>query len=518
MARLRSTLGTLAALTALLGVACSVPSSDDDASSDESALSAAFDKNSVVDDLRFTDVAAATPDVAKVQAFLQSTPFRNLFLMHTTSPLATYRDGGKLASEILVDAARANRINPIALLVALEAESSLVSATSLDEDAVKVAFRCVCPEDAECQTHPERYVGFAKQAACYATTMRAAIDAQKAGKATKNGWRRGAPHETDDEPTKILVTPSSTATAALYDYTPVVGKAGGGDRALGGVSNWFELWKRFTTALSYKGPVGPAVPADSGVAENPLCVTSDDCSGDLPVCDTTLSRCVACASDFGGKTRACPDSAHPACSKAGTCDVCSATNATACAATDATPACVTTAAGLFSSATASCGCATDEACGPGRICDDALGPAGLCVDGCRVIGGKDSCAPIGTCSAKNGSKGTCNVTADAGAPTKPATNGDAGADAGSSSSSGSLGEPQEQTPETPTPKQPPSGHGSQDRSLPAAPSPEFAPLAPPPAGAGVGCSAAPSGASQATGAGLGLALAGLALVRRRRSR
>ncbi len=541
MTSARSVLGTLAALAALSVVACVAPPTEDAESSDSALASRPYDKNLVVDDAAFADVSRSSPDVAKIQAFLDTTPFRNFFLFRTTSPLAEYRDGGKLVSEILVDVAREHRINPLALLVALEAESSLVSATDLDEERMKVAFRCVCPGTAACQANPDRFVGFTKQATCYAGTMRRAMDAQSAGRSTEKGWRRGAPKETGDKPAPLLVTPGSFATAALYDWSPVVGRAGGGDRALGGTSNWFELWKRFGTAIEYAGPTSSSTgPGTTATPEDPnACQTSDTCPEDAPVCDATSKRCVACAADFGsGGARACSTSTLPVC-ESGECVACSATKVGACALSNSTPQCVT---GIFSDP--KCGCSSDDACGAGRVCDDDLGPAGICAAGCRVRGGKDSCGAIGQCSVKNGGIGVCTAVTACTAtscptgfrcdltlatptcirldepPPSPSPAADAGAsdaDAGASSAPTEL-----PSPESATPQQLPSGHGEDDRSRPAAQEPEFAPLTnlKPRENKG-GCSAAPSHGRDGSGGILAFGLVALvatALRARRRSR
>jgi hypothetical protein len=539
----RSILGTFAALAALSVVACAAAPTEEAESSDSALASRPYDKNLVVYDAAFADVSMNAPDVAKIQAFLDTTPFRNFFLLRTTSPLAAYRDGGKLASEILVDVAREHRINPLALLVALEAESSLVSATDLDEERMKVAFRCVCPGTAACQANPDRFVGFTKQAACYAGTMRKALDAQSEGRSTEKGWKRGAPKETGDKPAPLLVTPRSFATAALYDWSPVVGRAGGGDRALGGTSNWYALWTRFGTAIEYEGPTAASSPpGTTAPPEDPdACQTSDRCPDDAPVCDATSKRCVACTADFGsGGARACSTSTSPVCAS-GACAPCSATKVGACALTNSTPQCVT---GIFSDP--KCGCSADDACGAGRICDDDLGPAGICAAGCRVRGGKDSCGALGRCSVRSGGIGVCTaVTActatscptgfrcdltlamptcirvDEPPPSpSPSPAADAGASAADAGASSALSELP--APESAAPQQLPSGHREDDRSRPTAKEPEFAPLTDvKPRESKSGCSAAPSRGSGSQGGLLAFglfSLVAMGLRARRRSR
>ena len=487
------------------------------AAAESDLLTATFDKNDVTDDRTFTDFGTA--DAATIQRFLEKTPFRDVFL-HTTSPLATYRDGGVLASDIFAAAARKYRINPIELLAAVEAEQSLVSATSLDEDAAKLAFRCGCPDGPECKVDPARYIGFTRQIECYGGALRAALDAQAMGNATTTGWKRGAPRLTEDQPTRIVVTPANTATAALYSYTPVVGKLGGGDASLGGVSKHWQLLRRFEKAFSYAGPSGadaglPGADAGpSGADAGPLCATSAACSGDTPVC--IVGR-------------------------------------------------------------GTCGCTDDASCGAGRVCNVQTGPAGACVAGCRVAANKDSCGANARCDKTDGSIGSCQAPscATSGCPSglvcdtaqaapvcvecTPANasactaNGagsaciasrcgcakdpdcggagracntvthvcHAGAPSGGTTAPGdaSTGASTPATPSTPPSGtgEPPSGHGAGDRDAGPRAEPTFAPLNPPPAGGGVGCQAASRSAPGNSAAGaLGLGMLALVFVRRSR--
>ena len=544
------------ALAGVFAIACSTTADEPQGASEADLSATTFDKNNVLDDATFRDARAV--DTAEIQRFLEKTPFKDFFLLRTTSPLATYRDGGKLASEILSATAAKYALNPIELLVAIEAEQSLVSATALDGDAAKLAFRCGCPDGDECKLDPSLYIGFTKQAECYGATMRAAMDAQKAGNATKTGWKRGAARIADDQAHKILVTPANMATAALYSYTPFVGKGGGGDATLGGVSKHWELFNRFGKALSYQGPPGAA---DGGTP----CATSAECASDTPVCNTAIRRCVACAADYraaAAPPRACPDVDLPACAPSGACVQCSATNATVCAKTTTTPACV--------AAESTCGCTDDASCGAGKICSPALGPAGMCSEGCRVKSGKDSCGPSARCSKTNGSVGACEtVTCETqgcptgllcdttGAPSRCvectttqtaacsakgagaacvdrkcgcATDADCGG-AGrtcdtaahackAAATTPDAGVPPDPTgpPQAPPTGQPPSGHGTTDPTAPPKVEPQFAPLTGPPSGAGVGChTSSRSGGSGAAGA-LALAVAALAFARRARRR
>lgn len=99
-------------------------------------VSATFDQNNVVDDELFT----GDMDVAQVQAFLEDSPYNN------RSWLASYTIDGVPASQKIVDAARAERIHPLMLLVRMQVEASLVSKTvQPSQSRINAALGCGCP-------------------------------------------------------------------------------------------------------------------------------------------------------------------------------------------------------------------------------------------------------------------------------------------------------------------------------------------------------------------------------------
>ncbi|HNS98401.1 MAG TPA: isopeptide-forming domain-containing fimbrial protein [Polyangiaceae bacterium] len=164
------------------------------------------------------------------------------------------------------------------------------------------------------------------------------------------------------------------------------------------------------------------------------CSSDDDCSGLKPHCDPETHTCVGCKTDAD-----CHDPANPACQPSGACGQCSATNDVLC--TGNTPVCDTS-VGIcvlctpgpngdasmckddpngpvcMSGANGSlfCGCVTDSDCGSynsGRVCDTLVQH---CIDGCRGEGG-NSCPTELVCTSHDSSIGQCIVdtgTGDAG--------------------------------------------------------------------------------------------------------
>jgi hypothetical protein len=290
-----------------MAIACSTRSEDSTSSTEglsgDDDDAPTFTADDVIEDGAFADVNALDRD--GIQAFLESTPFTSVVVFHTRSALADYQEGGKTAADILAATARRYQISPIELLVALEAEQSLISATTADTTATSLAFRCGCPDGDECALDQSKYLGFAKQADCYGATIRASLELQKAGKATGAGWRKGTAHLSNDKPKAIVVTPKNYATAALYSYTPIVGSGGGGDTSLGGVSLHWKLFGDFTKALDYTAPT--VDPSSAIAACDPTA-----CAGSAPVCVADAKTC-GCTDDAScGDGRTCRHELGPA--------------------------------------------------------------------------------------------------------------------------------------------------------------------------------------------------------------
>lgn len=226
---------------AVLGtlVACA-PATEEMGSADgrvTTGTTSAFDKNNVVSDDALLDKGALSAD--EIQAFFDKTPW------NTKSVLADYTEGGKSAAEILSEASLKYGVNPIALMVRLQMEQSLLYKTTAPASTIKIAFGCGCPHSAVCS---EKYEGFANQADCAAGTLSRSIAAATTSAGTASGWKKGVAKQTVD---KVTITPANAATAALYTYTPYAGEAGGGEKGVGGAGLHKQVWDKVTNALSY---------------------------------------------------------------------------------------------------------------------------------------------------------------------------------------------------------------------------------------------------------------------------
>lgn len=173
-------------------------------------VSATFNQNNVIDDALFT----GDMDTAAVQAFLEDSPYGN------RSWLASYTVDGVSAAQKIVDAARAERIHPLMLLVRMQVEASLVSKTSTPtQSRINAALGCGCPDGGSCNAS---YRGLSAQLSCGAHTLRRWFEGSQDG---TGQWKMGSARRTLDPRT---VTPANHATASLYAYTPwvLVGRGG----------------------------------------------------------------------------------------------------------------------------------------------------------------------------------------------------------------------------------------------------------------------------------------------------
>jgi len=234
------------ALAVGIVAACSAGPPESEKAASSAVSHRAFDRNDVLDDKSMRDSRAMT--VGDVQKFLEKTPWG------TRSGLASFKENGKSAAQIMVEAAIAQGINPIEMLVRVQMEEGLVSETTAPAATVKIAFGCGCPSSPVCS---EKYMGFANQADCAAGTLRRSMDKAVTTQGTVSGWARSKAKETVDG---VTIVPANAVTAALYTYTPYVGEAGGGQPGVGGVSLHAQVWDRFAEFLSYGAWAAPATP------------------------------------------------------------------------------------------------------------------------------------------------------------------------------------------------------------------------------------------------------------------
>ena len=204
-----------------------------------------FDPSAIVDVGAFSD--GKSIDVSQVQQFLERTPYNR------GSFLATYQSNGVRAADAIVRAASRYSLNPLVFLVRAEMAEGLVGEEFYPAPPARVeyVFDCGCTGSGSCDPS---LAGFDNQVSCLGRALRASLDEIAQTGATAGQWAPGQPRLTLDG---VTVTPADPATAALYQYTPIVAlkKAGG---------NWlfWNLWQKYALAIGYfGGSPFPAVPA-----------------------------------------------------------------------------------------------------------------------------------------------------------------------------------------------------------------------------------------------------------------
>jgi hypothetical protein len=197
-----------------------------------------FDPSAIVADGAFTD--GQSIDVSQVQQFLERTPYNR------GSFLATYQSNGVRAADAILRAAARYSLNPLVFLVRAQMAQGLVGEEfyPAPPSRVEYVFGCGCAGSSGEACDPS-LAGFDSQVSCLGRTLRASLDEITATGATAGQWAPGQPRLTLDG---VTVTPADAATAALYEYTPIVAvkKAGG---------NWlfWNLWQKYALAIGYFG-------------------------------------------------------------------------------------------------------------------------------------------------------------------------------------------------------------------------------------------------------------------------
>lgn len=211
------------------GCAVEAGSEDDAEEAAQGATRARYDIHRLLEDDDIRGGADVTVD--QVQAFLEA---KGSFLASYTDPTVN-----KPAAEVIVEECRAHGINPIYMLARIQTESSLVgSGTSRH---LAAATGCACPDGRAC-SRMER--GFAAQVECAAEYMEEYFDEMDRNGQTRAGWGVGRAKRTLDP---CSITPANKATAALYTYTPWVGRYGRGcgKSGVSGSSMIADLYTRY---------------------------------------------------------------------------------------------------------------------------------------------------------------------------------------------------------------------------------------------------------------------------------
>ncbi len=275
------------ALTLGLFVACAAPSDPANSSGSAATDVETFDANKLLTDKALRDATALTAD--DVQSFLEKTP------SGTKSALADLKEDGRTAATILVEAAVANDINPLELLVRAQMHQGLIARKSGSKSEFDTALGCGCSDGDKCS---DAYKGFAKQANCAAGVLNRAMKAAAAPPGTVTGWQVGKSKATEDG---VTIKPENAATAALYTYTPYVGEGGGGKVAdAGGAYLHFEVWTNYATFLKYEAKARAAT--DGGTRSEPDAEPAADAAADATADDAAPNGDPDRDADPGPKT------------------------------------------------------------------------------------------------------------------------------------------------------------------------------------------------------------------------
>lgn len=191
------------------------------------AVATDFDPGWIISDPVFYDSGAM--NASSVQAFLNSkvtscssgytclkSYSEGVLARSADSRCSALPGGSQSAASIIANVAAACGINPQVLLVMLEKEQGLVSATSPTASRYRIAMGYGCPDTAPCDTE---YYGFSNQ-------LYNAARQFKVYQSTQNSWnyRAGRANTIQFNPNAGCGSSSvyiqNQATAALYIYTP----------------------------------------------------------------------------------------------------------------------------------------------------------------------------------------------------------------------------------------------------------------------------------------------------------
>jgi hypothetical protein len=230
-------------------------------------LEADFDKNNILDTASFTDSEAV--DAAVLQKFLHKT------IYDRATFLETYQSNGVRAADAIATAGRQYRINPLVLLVFTQVLQGLVGEQNypFPPERVEYVFRCGCLQGSNCMAE---LAGFNRQVDCLARSLRVALDQITQKGSTAAGWGIDTTSLTLDSE---KVTPTTEATAAIYDRLPKV--AAGGE---GGTWVFWNVYNQYALAMDYVGPVGGGA---GGGWIGDACTTAASCGiSDKQTCAT----------------------------------------------------------------------------------------------------------------------------------------------------------------------------------------------------------------------------------------
>lgn len=269
MFRVRHVLFPILLVMAVVAVACSTEQDtgkvlqDLDFEQPEGAEEP-FDRNDILETAAFVDVESI--DVRRIERFLSKTPYQR------PSFLETYQSNGVRAADAIMRAARKHRINPLVFLVFAQTTQGLIGERHYPFPPwrVEYVFGCGCLQGGNCL--PE-LAGFDRQVDCLGRTLRDALDAIAAEKATPSGWGPEITSTTLDGP---KVTPANEATAVIYDRRPFVGEG-----KPGGAWIFWNVWQIYAFEIDYYGPLDGA-PIDGWIGDP--CISDATCGFEGATC------------------------------------------------------------------------------------------------------------------------------------------------------------------------------------------------------------------------------------------
>lgn len=207
----------------------------------------------------------------------------------------------------IVAAGRAHNVNPLVLLVRIQAEKSLISASSQPSRThdVDFAFGCGCYDNQPCQ---EQFRGLDRQLECASQYLRE--NYERSVRQEGSYFHRGRAKNTLDG---ARVTPRNHATAAHYNYTP--------HRAAANLT-----WQLLKQYAAHASTLDPSLTQDSPWLGD-ACSTTDQCPSEgscmdvaaggmcSMACDGTCpdrpgKATTFCVSLDGGQTGSCVQRAH----------------------------------------------------------------------------------------------------------------------------------------------------------------------------------------------------------------
>jgi hypothetical protein len=244
------------------------------------------DRNNILETAAFIDIDSI--DVKQVERFLSKTPYDR------PSFLETYQSNGVRAADAIMRASRKHRINPLVFLVFAQTTQGLVGERNYPFPPwrVEYVFGCGCFQGGNCA--PE-LAGFDRQVDCLGRSLRDALDAIAAEKATLSGW---GPEITSTALDGPKVTPANEGTAVIYDRRPFVNEG-----EPGGSWIYWNVWNLYALGVDYIGPIGGA-PIDGWIGDP--CVSDASCGYENATCALDYPQGL-CSLECDGSCPANPD-------------------------------------------------------------------------------------------------------------------------------------------------------------------------------------------------------------------